>query len=162
MGAEIEMTEDGHHIVVGGRRWRATDPAIPETLKAQLIGALMDARRAVKVEGDAARHRVQDAKVALGERGDPWWEEATAEGLATRIDSTIRALLRRRPDGTICPSEVSQVVGGVGWRDLMDDVRARAWALRDRGEVDVLQAGSPVDPGARGPIRIGRGSQFPE
>ena len=28
--AEPERTPDGHHIVVNGRRWRATDPLIPE------------------------------------------------------------------------------------------------------------------------------------
>jgi hypothetical protein len=29
------MTEDGHFVVISGRRWRATDPAIPEDEAAQ-------------------------------------------------------------------------------------------------------------------------------
>ena len=26
---EPETTDDGHYVVIDGRRWRATDPAIP-------------------------------------------------------------------------------------------------------------------------------------
>ena len=66
--AEPERTPDGRYLVVDGRRWRATDPGIPETLRAELVAELMAARRI------QARARVQDAKVALGERGEPWWE----------------------------------------------------------------------------------------
>ena len=86
---------DGRWIIVDGRRWRATDPSIPDALKAELVAELMDARRAVgaalrgKDEGAerAARARVQHAKVALGERGEPWWEPATEEGRDRRIDA---------------------------------------------------------------------------
>ena len=39
----------------------------------------------------------------------------------------------------------------------MDEVRAAAAALRDRGRLEATQGGHPVDPvGARGPIRLGR------
>ncbi|MFF8293161.1 hypothetical protein ACF068_28605 [Streptomyces sp. NPDC016309] len=80
-------TPDGHHVIIGGRRWRATDPAIPEDAAARLRAHLMAARRAVgaarragdpRAEG-AARSRVHTAKVALGERGAPWWEQSEAE-----------------------------------------------------------------------------------
>jgi hypothetical protein len=78
-----QRTPDGRYIVVDGRRWRASDPGLPEERRAELVHELMDARRAVgaaKRAGDpaaerAARDRVHAAKVALGERGTPWWEE---------------------------------------------------------------------------------------
>lgn len=81
------MTEDERWIVIDGRRWRATDPLIPEDVAAELRKALMSARRAVGAAlraGDpvaerAARDRVQAAKVALGERGTPWWEQTDEE-----------------------------------------------------------------------------------
>ncbi|RSS46121.1 hypothetical protein [Streptomyces sp. WAC08241] len=82
-----EHTPDGRYIVVGGRRWRATDPDIPPEAAAKLRSLLMAARRAVgaaRRENDvraerAARARVHTAKVALGERGEPWWEQSPAE-----------------------------------------------------------------------------------
>ena len=157
-----ERTEDGRYVIVSGRRWRASDPDVPETLRTQLVGSLMAARRAVRAEGDAARHRVHDAKLALGERGEPWWEEPTPQGLATRAAATARALLRGRDvDSSLCPSEVARVVGGSRWRDRMDAVRAVAFDLAESGELRVLQGGRPVERGAGGPIRIGRGPDFP-
>lgn len=77
-----ERTPDGRYVIVDGRRWRATDPSIPEERRKELVAELMSARRAVgaaKRAGDeeaerAARDRVHAAKVALGERGEPWWE----------------------------------------------------------------------------------------
>jgi uncharacterized protein len=77
-----ERTPDGRYVVIDGRRWRATDPSLPEERRRELVGELMSARRAVKDAlraGDegaerAARCRVHAAKVALGERGTPWWE----------------------------------------------------------------------------------------
>lgn len=80
-----ESTEDGHFVVIDGRRWRATDPAIPEDVAAVLRKALMAARRDVGTalrsgkDPAAARARVQVAKVALGERGTPWWEQTMEE-----------------------------------------------------------------------------------
>ena len=79
----VEKTADGHHVLIDGRRWRATDPRIPEEMRQQLVDELMRARRDVgraKRAGDAeaereARARVHECKVALGERGVKWWEE---------------------------------------------------------------------------------------
>ncbi|WP_258934323.1 hypothetical protein [Nesterenkonia pannonica] len=48
---EPERTEDGRHIVVDGRRWRASDPSIPEKLRSELVKELMAARRLVKTQG---------------------------------------------------------------------------------------------------------------
>ena len=78
---EPELTDDGHYIVINGRRWRATDPAIPEERRAELTTILMAWRREVRrtkgtAEESVARGGVQAAKVALGERGSPpWWEQ---------------------------------------------------------------------------------------
>ena len=77
-----ELTPDGHYVIIDGRRWRATDPSIPEERRKELVSELMAARRAVasaKRTSDpeaerTARSRVHAAKVALGERGEPWWE----------------------------------------------------------------------------------------
>ena len=77
-----EKTPDGRYVIIDGRRWRATDPSISEERRKELVSELMAARRAVgaaKRKGDAkaekeARSRVHAAKVALGERGEPWWE----------------------------------------------------------------------------------------
>ncbi|RSN24096.1 hypothetical protein DMC63_05895 [Streptomyces sp. WAC 05977] len=84
---EPERTPDGRFVVIGGRRWRATDPEIPEETAARLRGLLMRARRDVGAARRAqdpqaereARARVHIAKVALGERGTPWWEQDQAE-----------------------------------------------------------------------------------
>ncbi|MEV4999972.1 hypothetical protein [Nocardioides sp. LML1-1-1.1] len=83
--AEPEHTPDGRYVVVDGRRWRATDPAIPEERRAELTRVLMAWRRDVRrtkgtPEEDRSRAGVQAAKVALGERGQPpWWDQTDAE-----------------------------------------------------------------------------------
>jgi hypothetical protein len=79
-----EVDPDGRHIVINGRRWRATDPAIPEERRDELQRVLMawrrEVRRAKGTDGErAARAGVQAAKVALGERGTPWWEQSEEE-----------------------------------------------------------------------------------
>lgn len=84
MGESPEKTPDGHHVVIDGRKWRATDPDIPEARRDELTKALMAWRREVRfADGDAAtaaaRRGVQAAKVALGERGDKWWEQTDDE-----------------------------------------------------------------------------------
>lgn len=152
-----ERTPDGHHIVVNGRRSRASDPHIPEKLRAELVAELMRARREVRTRGEAVRPCVQDAKVALGERGDPWWEP-TAEGRRARLAATIRTLLRHRDGATICPSDAARVVGGQDWRALMGTAREVATELAAAGVVRVRQKGVDVDPTtARGPVRLAPG-----
>lgn len=71
-------------LVINGRRWRRTDPELPETLVEDLKRHLGRARSAVGVAkraGDddaekSARVRVGLAKHGLGERGPYWWDEA--------------------------------------------------------------------------------------
>lgn len=153
-GTGVQHTPDGRYIVVGGRRWRATDPSIPENLRAELVKALMTGRRLVKTEGDAARVMVDDAKVALGERGDPWWDP-TEEGTVRRLAATIRTLLRSRGESSICPSDAARAIGGDDWRGLMDAARTVAFDLRDAGVVAVRQRGRDVaGTDVHGPIRI--------
>lgn len=166
--------QDDRYLVVGGRRWRRSDPAIPDRLRSELVSELMAARRAVGAarrrgaaeELSAARRRVQDAKVALGERGAPWWDEPSPPECAERIRSAIRALLRHRDPATICPSDAARVVGGPSWRSVLPTVRQVAIDMSGRGEIVLRQRGSAVkDPAAaQGPIRLahghGDGSRF--
>jgi hypothetical protein len=80
----VEHTPDGRYVVVDGRRWRATDPDVPPERRDELQHVLMAWRREVRrTRGtdDERRSRdgVQAAKVALGERGTPWWEQSDDE-----------------------------------------------------------------------------------
>ncbi len=148
------MPDDDRFITVDGRRWRRSDPTIPEALRAELVSELMAARRAVRTD-PGARPRVQDAKVALGERGRPWWEPLDDAALRIRAAATIRALLRHRAGKTICPSDVARVVGGERWRAAMPVVRDVASELADAGDVVGTQRGEPVSlRAARGPVRL--------
>lgn len=77
------VTPDGRYFVVRGRLWRMANPALSNDRRAELVSALMDARRAVgaaKRNGDAdaealARVEVDGTKRALGERGPVWWTD---------------------------------------------------------------------------------------
>ena len=70
-------TPDGRYFVVRGRLWRKSNPALDVPTRERLVRDLMSARRAVRdAKGDpeamkTARHLVDQAKVALGERGAP-------------------------------------------------------------------------------------------
>jgi len=91
---EPAATDDGHYVVINGRRWRATDPLIPERRRAELTRTLMAWRREVRrVKGTAdekaARAGVQAAKVALGERGSPPWWEQTDEQRRARWQAEV-------------------------------------------------------------------------
>lgn len=71
-------------------------------------------------------------------------------------DCLMGLLAKRRPDATVCPSDVARALAP-DWRPLMTRVRAVAVDLAARGEVVISQRGVPVAAGsARGPIRIGR------
>ena len=71
------LTPDNRYIVVRGRLWRAANPHLPDAEREQLVKALMAARRAVgaarmsvdKTAEDGAHRDVNEAKIALGERG---------------------------------------------------------------------------------------------
>lgn len=153
-----ERTPDGHWLVIDGHRWRASDPAIPDALRAELVSELMRGRRLVRSRGDEVRSFVHDAKVALGERGEPWWETASDSGRRDRLAATMRALLRKREGSTICPSDAARVVGGTNWREIVPLAREVADDLAAQGVVVVRQKEDIVTAvTAQGPVRIAPG-----
>lgn len=88
-------TTDGRHIVVNGRRWRATDPELPGGVRQELTSALGRARSAVRRAADEperrrARDQVQLAKEGLGERGTPWWDLPVGDRLERARESLQR------------------------------------------------------------------------
>ena len=94
---QVERTDDGRWLVIDGRRWRASDPELPEDVRARLhhLGVARSAVRAAGSSGDeaavrAARDRVQLAKTGLGERGPAWWDQTPAERAACWTDALTR------------------------------------------------------------------------
>lgn len=81
------ITPDGRYVVVRGRLWRAANPNLAPARREALICELMDARRAVgrakrsgnPIAQDAAHAAVNAAKIMLGERGVPWWDDGTPD-----------------------------------------------------------------------------------
>ena len=80
------VTPDGRYFVVRGRLWRTSNPALSPDTRDRLVSRLMTARRAVKqalpAGGPAlaaARAEVSGAKIALGERGPPWWTDGSPD-----------------------------------------------------------------------------------
>ncbi|UGB37051.1 hypothetical protein [Frateuria soli] len=84
---EHRLTPDGRYVVVRGRLWRAANPALAPELREAWVRRLMSARRAV---GEARRSQdaqalaragkaVDEAKVALGERGPVWWSDGAPD-----------------------------------------------------------------------------------
>lgn len=128
-------------LVINGRRWRRSDPRMPPSLHQELVNELMAGRRAVGAAGEEtarreARRRVQDAKVALGERGHAWWLSSSSAEREPRITAATRTLLRSRRDGaTICPSEPARMVNGEAWRGLLREVREHAVRLSQSGQL---------------------------
>lgn len=81
------QTPDGRYLVVRGRLWRLSNPALPAAARESLVAELMAARRDVGVQSRAgnadglrdARSRVDCAKRALGERGVVWWTDGAPD-----------------------------------------------------------------------------------
>jgi hypothetical protein len=80
-------TPDGRYFVMKGVLWRCSDPGLGPRQRALLVEALMRARadvgRALRAGDERAerqaRARVHKAKVALGERGPPWWKDGSPD-----------------------------------------------------------------------------------
>lgn len=80
-------TPDGRYFLVRGRLWRRSDPGLTEKARSISVQRLMTARRAIRkamAQGDTVelqRARAQDhaAKLALGERGPPWWTDGAPD-----------------------------------------------------------------------------------
>jgi hypothetical protein len=87
------VTPDGRYFVVRGRLWRRMNPGLPVDQREKLVGELMNARRAVKSamnSGQAAdlalsRKAVDQAKIALGERGPVWWADGAPDLNRTKV-----------------------------------------------------------------------------
>ena len=158
---EGTTTAGDRYVVVSGRRRRAADPAVPESLRRELVKELAEARRLAGSGPDELRSRIEDAETALGEQGEPWWAP-TPDGRRVRLAAAMRALLwHRRPDATICPSDAARIVGGESWRELMGTAREVAAQLSREGVIAVRQHGADVDVAtAVGPIRLARGSRW--
>ena len=81
------VTPDGRYLVVRGRLWRTSDPALDEVDRQRHVDSLMAARRAVHAAQQAndptalkcARDAVNAAKIALGERGPVWWSDGAQD-----------------------------------------------------------------------------------
>ncbi|WP_422880443.1 biopolymer transporter Tol [Microbacterium albipurpureum] len=99
--SEDGANEEGERerwLVIDGRRWRRTDPSLPEDVVTALTSHLGRARSAVKTarrasqeDPDAlaaARARVNLAKHGLGERGPYWWDRPEGE----RREAALTAL----------------------------------------------------------------------
>jgi len=79
--------------------WRATNPGLSDDQRQRLVADLMDARRAVRTAlraDDAAaektaRAAVHRAKVALGERGDVWWNDGAPDENRKLVDNSSYA-----------------------------------------------------------------------
>jgi len=82
--ADYTPTPDRRYFVVRGRLWRLSNPYLDPATHERLVRDLMNARRAIahsttRQERISARLRVDAAKRALGERGDPWWEDGAPD-----------------------------------------------------------------------------------
>lgn len=83
----ILRTPDHRYMVIDGRLWRSSNPGLLEDVRQRLVCDLMVGRREVKqakkcADPDklrAARARVHAAKVGLGERGAPWWDDGSPD-----------------------------------------------------------------------------------
>ncbi|MGN2244797.1 hypothetical protein ACFWZU_14970 [Frateuria sp. GZRR33] len=81
------LTPDGRYLVVRGRLWRAANPHLAPDVREAWVRRLMAARRAVGAarrsqDADAlalAGKAVDEAKVALGERGPVWWSDGAPD-----------------------------------------------------------------------------------
>ncbi|MBY6351175.1 DUF2256 and DUF3253 domain-containing protein [Rhodococcus corynebacterioides] len=102
----------------------------------------------VKYCSDSCR---ADARRVLGSAESGRTPEHDLEGEIGRL------LDARARDSSICPSDVARAVAPDDWRPLMEPVRRAARRLVARGEVEITQGGTAVDPStAKGPIRIRR------
>jgi|OpeIllAssembly_1097287.scaffolds.fasta_scaffold586834_2 hypothetical protein len=81
------VTPDGRYFVAHGKLWRRANPALPEHERARLVSELIRARCTVghaRRSGDAqaesaALREVERIRVALGQRGAPWWADGGAD-----------------------------------------------------------------------------------
>ena len=89
-------TPDGRYFVVKQQLWRCSNSSLPAAEREAFVAELMSARRAVKEAKRAedaqalksARARVDEAKVALGERGPVWWDDGSPDFNRFKVSNT--------------------------------------------------------------------------
>ncbi|WP_375163445.1 biopolymer transporter Tol [Herbiconiux oxytropis] len=140
-------TDDERWLVVGGRRWRRTDPALPADVVEQLKSHLGRGRSGVgaakrRDEPDAvaaSRTRVGLAKHGLGERGPAWWDEPVADRI-TRARDALAALaeLDAHPDAedVRLNGDESSATGSVHTRAARTEVATAAAERAERRDRD--------------------------
>ncbi len=129
------LTPDKRYLVVRGRLWRAANPALPPEVRKATVDRLMTARRDVRdalESGDdealaRARQAVDEAKVALGERGPVWWTDG-APDFNRHLVKTART-----PPG-MSATRTSEESQGPGRKSIEGRVGKAAWCKR-RGQV---------------------------
>lgn len=88
-----------------------------------------------------------------------WCSDACRRGRLSDLDRAIEKklvemLVARGMSASICPSEVARALADE-WEPLMEPVRMAARRMVARGEAEITQKGSVVDPStAKGPIRV--------
>jgi hypothetical protein len=90
------VTPDGRYFVVRGRLWRRTNPSLSPEKKELLVRELMAGQRAVKAalkskvpeELVLARKAVDNAKIALGERGPVWWTDGAPDLNRSKVNDS--------------------------------------------------------------------------
>lgn len=128
--------------------------------------------RAIRTEADAAANEAEHAERTCASCGRRMPSSAAPDAkycsAACRkhgVDATDRALEQRIDEllaarsrsSSICPSDAARALEPDGWRELMEPARRAARRMVARGEVEITQHGSVVDPStAKGPIRIRR------
>jgi hypothetical protein len=94
--AQHPVTPDGRYFVVKGQLWRCTNPNLDEDKRQQLVKELMQGRRHVKQAKQnhdeaalkQARQQVDQAKIALGERGPVWWDDGAPDYNRKQVKNT--------------------------------------------------------------------------
>lgn len=101
------VTPDGRYFLARGKLWRRSNPNLPDEerlrLTFELIAARSDAMHARR-DGDAdlerdAMRRIDAAKIALGQRGAPWWNDGAPDYTRQKAVQTPYADWLRRVDG---------------------------------------------------------------
>ncbi|KAK0736045.1 hypothetical protein B0T21DRAFT_173190 [Apiosordaria backusii] len=100
-------TDDGHYIIVNGRKWRATDPMAPSDVLAELKHFLAKGRSGARRQNrdDSEKRQLSRkttglAKLGLGERGKPEWWNDTNEGRKQRWENTLTQLRELHPSSS--------------------------------------------------------------
>ncbi|MGN2249564.1 hypothetical protein ACFWZ1_05740 [Frateuria sp. GZRe14] len=101
------LTPDGRYLVVRGRLWRAANPGLAPEVREAWVRRLMAARRAVGQARRSGNHEalaragkaVDEAKVALGERGPVWWEDGAPDLNRHLVKNSPYAAWFERGDG---------------------------------------------------------------